>query len=174
MNPLLLILAVAIGAGCGGSDDPIASSDSGTAIVDTAPLDSGGASDTSTSEVVAETSAPTTCTEPPAGSVVKVTVSELKALIDSGAKLTVIDVREPSETSAGVIAGALLLPWVSGVLQARHAEVPKDRPLYITCQSGGRSAKATGFLSENGHACIHDMQGGMLAWNAASYPTVRP
>jgi len=73
-----------------------------------------------------------------------------------------------------IIEGALLYPWNSGVLQAKHAELPTDRPIYVICRSGNRSAAATEFLAKNGHACIHNTQGGMLAWNAASYPTVTP
>ena len=156
-------------SGCGSDDGAVApaqvdaGADTVVAVTDT------GVVDTS----VAET-AGAACADPPAGSVVKVSVGDLKALLDGGAKLAVLDVREPSETSSGVIAGAFLMPWSSGVLKARHTELPTDRPLYVLCQSGTRSALATDFLSKNGHACIHDTTGGMMAWRGASYPTVTP
>lgn len=114
------------------------------------------------------------CSDPPAGTVVKVSVSELESIIQSGAKLAIVDVREPAETDRGVIAGALLYPWIGGVLKAKHGELPKDRPLYVICGSGTRSAQATAFLASNGHACVHDATGGMSAWTAAAYPTVKP
>lgn len=114
---------------------------------------------------------PAACADAPAGTVVDVGVSDLKGLIDKGAKLAVVDVREPEETAQGTIEGALLYPWTSKVLQARHGELPTDRPIYVICRSGSRSSAASAFLAKNGHACIHDVQGGMNAWAAASYPT---
>lgn len=140
------------------------------------PVDSGVAAETGVdvgSSDAAEGGA-AVCTEVPLGEIAKVTVAELKAVIDTGKNVAVVDVREPSETAKGVIAGALLYPWVSGVLKAKHAELPTDRPLYVLCASGTRSALATDFLSKNGHGCIHDTQGGMNAWTAAKYPTVTP
>lgn len=115
--------------------------------------------------------APAACAAAPSGTVTDVTVSALKGLIDSGAKLAVVDVREPSETAGGTVKGALLFPWTTKVLQARHGELPTDRPIYVICRSGSRSSAASDFLAKNGHACINDIQGGMNAWTAASFPT---
>jgi rhodanese-related sulfurtransferase len=112
------------------------------------------------------------CATPAAGTVVDVSVSDLKALVDAKAKIAVVDVREPSETAAGTIEGALLYPWNGKVLEAKHTELPTDRPIYVVCRSGSRSSAATAFLADKGRACIHDVQGGMNAWTAASYPTV--
>lgn len=123
-------------------------------------------------DVAAEASA--VCSDPPVGTVVKVSVGELESILVLGANVAIVDVREPAETERGVIAGALLYPWISGVLKAKHAELPKDRPLYVICGSGTRSAQATAFLASNGHACVHDTMGGMSAWTAAAYPIVKP
>jgi len=117
--------------------------------------------------------APATCADAPSGTVADVTVSALKNLIDSGAQLAVVDVREPDETAGGTIKGALLFPWTGKVLQARHDELPTDRPIYVICRSGSRSSVASAFLAKNGHACIHDVQGGMNAWAGASFPTAK-
>lgn len=114
---------------------------------------------------------PSACADAPAGTVADVTVSALKSLIDSGAKLAVVDVREPDETAEGTIKGALLFPWTGKVLQARHSELPTDRPIYVICRSGSRSSAASDFLAKNGHSCIHDVQGGMNAWTSKSFPT---
>lgn len=114
------------------------------------------------------------CPEPPPAEVVEVSVQDLHAYIQDGALLAVIDVREPGETDGGVIEGALLYPWTSGVLQADHADLPDDRALFVICQSGFRSAQAAAFLLENGHDCVHDVLGGMSAWTGEGYPTVPP
>jgi rhodanese-related sulfurtransferase len=102
------------------------------------------------------------------------TVDDLHTAILAGDDLEVVDVREPSETSTGVIGGALLYPWNSGVLQAEHASLPTGAPLYVICASGGRSLPASTFLVQQGHTCVFNVQGGMNAWKGAGYPTATP
>jgi rhodanese-related sulfurtransferase len=106
--------------------------------------------------------------------VVDVSVGELYANIQAGETLAVVDVRESNETDGGIIAGALLYPWNSGVLEASHTDLPDDRALFVICQGGTRSAFASSFLHDNGHDCVHNVLGGMTAWTNASYPTVPP
>jgi len=114
------------------------------------------------------------CPEPPPTEVIDVTVGDLHGLIGAEEALAVVDVREPSETAGGIIEGALLYPWNTSVLQADHATLPDDVPLFVICRSGSRSAQATQFLVNNGHTCVHNVLGGMNAWTDAGYPTVSP
>jgi rhodanese-related sulfurtransferase len=165
---LLLASLLAFGSGCAAST----TTPTGTGQPSEQP--GGGtppAGDEASDPPAAET--PAACADAPAGTVADVSVSDLKGLLDKGAKLAVVDVREPDETAQGTIDGALLFPWTSKVLQARHGELPTDRPIYVVCRSGSRSSQASAFLAKNGHACIHDVQGGMNAWAAASYPTTK-
>ncbi|MBI5486259.1 MAG: hypothetical protein HY905_02885 [Deltaproteobacteria bacterium] len=113
------------------------------------------------------------CPDDAGAAVVDVTVGDLHDAIGAGELLTVVDVREPSETASGIIEGALLYPWSSGVLRADHATLPGG-PLYVICASGGRSPAAAAFLVENGHTCVHNVVGGMNGWRTAGYPTVTP
>ena len=84
--------------------------------------------------------------------------------------MTLLDVREVSEVTAGHIAGAVNLPWTSGVLQKDHSKVPKDRPVVVYCRSGVRSNAAATFLQGKGYKPVYDMLGGMLAWQTAKLP----
>jgi rhodanese-related sulfurtransferase len=53
-----------------------------------------------------------------------------------------VDVRSPREFQSGHIPGAVNVPL--GELKSRQAELEAGRGgLYVVCQSGGRSAKAT-------------------------------
>ena len=53
-----------------------------------------------------------------------------------------LDVREQSEWDAGHLANARLLPLSklkeSASVDDAMADVPKDRPIYLHCRSGGR------------------------------------
>ncbi|MGH3497971.1 MAG: rhodanese-like domain-containing protein [Nocardioidaceae bacterium] len=83
--------------------------------------------------------------------------------------LVLLDVREPSEWSAGHATQARHIPL--GELQDRIAEVPADRQVLVVCHSGGRSARATAFLRTQGVEAIN-LEGGMLAWEHAQRPMV--
>lgn len=77
----------------------------------------------------------------------------------------VLDVREPSEFSAGHAENAIHIPL--GTLPARVNELPTvEGPLPIICRSGGRSGQATAWLEAQGIAAVN-VDGGMLAWQNA-------
>lgn len=88
-------------------------------------------------------------------------VAELKA----GDAVTIIDVREDWEYEAGHIPGAALIPL--GTLEDRVDEVPTDTPVILVCRSGNRSGQAYRYLKQQGFENVHNMTGGMIAWEAA-------
>ena len=79
-----------------------------------------------------------------------------------------VDVREVREFVARRAPGAVHLP-LSGFLQ-RYEELPRDRELLVICRSGQRSMQATAFLLANGWPAVHNVSGGMLAWEWAGFP----
>lgn len=79
-----------------------------------------------------------------------------------------IDVREPSEFAQGHARGALNIPQAE--IATRIEELPKDKPIYVICQSGARSLKTTQFLRQIGvHEAIN-LHGGTSAWRQAGLP----
>jgi rhodanese-related sulfurtransferase len=72
-----------------------------------------------------------------------------------------LDVREAREYRAGHVPGAWNVPL--SVLPARVAELPEDRPVYVICQSGGRSVQATDLLRAVGVDAVNVL-GGTSAW----------
>jgi rhodanese-related sulfurtransferase len=82
--------------------------------------------------------------------------------------VVLIDVREPEEYAAGHITGVRLIPM--GEVPSRLNEIPTDKTVIVTCRSGNRSGQITDFLRRNGFTRVHNMQGGLLAWQEAGYP----
>ena len=76
-----------------------------------------------------------------------------------------LDVREPNEFAAVRVPWALLYPTSSFLL--RFEELPRDRPIHVICHTGGRSAAVTAFLRRQGWTDVHDVVGGMEAWERA-------
>ena len=93
---------------------------------------------------------------------------------DGTAAPLVVDVRNPDEFAGARIEGAVLLPLP--VFAERFPELPSDRPLFLVCHSGSRSAAATAHLHRNGYPLAVNVSGGMVAWAAAQLPvrTGRP
>lgn len=91
----------------------------------------------------------------------KITPQEGKGMIEQ--KITLVDVREPSEYSAGHIPSAILIPL--GTIDERVTEqLPdKDAPVIVYCRSGVRSRKAAMKLIDLGYKDVRDM-GGILDW----------
>ena len=89
-------------------------------------------------------------------------VSELKAMIDSGADFQLIDVREPHEYDICNIKGELI---PLGEVPDNADRISKDKVVVIHCRSGARSANAVRFLEESmGYQNLYNLRGGILAW----------
>ncbi len=99
------------------------------------------------------------------------TVAELKAELDSGAQLFLLDVREPDEVSLGHIPGVVPIP--KGEIPGRLAEIPQDKDVVVICRSGGRSAQVTEFLLSSGCTKARNLTGGTMAYSAQIDPSVK-
>lgn len=95
--------------------------------------------------------------------IMNVSVAEL------GDGAVVLDVREDYEWEAGHIAGALHIPLEQ--LPARLEELDPDVDVNVICRTGGRSFRATTWLTENGYSAFNVI-GGMGAWFEADKPIV--
>lgn len=82
----------------------------------------------------------------------------------------VLDVRENSEFNDGHIAKARHIPL--GQLKNRLNELEKfkGKPIVAVCRSGSRSRHACGILKKHGFENVHNLAGGMLAWEQAGLP----
>ena len=97
----------------------------------------------------------------------KMTVEELNQWRLEQREHLLIDVREPSEHAVSRIEGARLIPLLH--LQAHVKSLPKDRPIAVHCQSGGRSAVAVAMLRVQGFDA-RNVSGGIKAWKARIEP----
>lgn len=104
-----------------------------------------------------------------AAALTNVSVQQLHEAAQQGA--LVLDVREPHEYAEGHVEGSVLVPLAT--VAARAGEFPKDRPVYVFCRSGNRSLVAARTLAEAGFSDVRNVEGGILAWNAARLPVVR-
>ena len=81
----------------------------------------------------------------------------------------VLDVRQPSEWSAGHPEDAQLITGAE--LPQRLDEVPRERTVLTMCGSGFRSSVAASLLRAHGHDRVVNLSGGWAAWQQADLPT---
>lgn len=95
---------------------------------------------------------------------------DVKASLDNNEKVKILDVRTPEEYKEGHIRDSVLLP-VDEVKEKVEKVLPnKDQKIYVHCRSGMRSAKATKEMLTLGYSNVHNMQGGIVAWEKQGFP----
>ncbi|GJL57482.1 MAG TPA: rhodanese-like domain-containing protein [Nitrospirales bacterium] len=92
-----------------------------------------------------------------------ITVSELKARMDKGDKIFLLDVREPHEYSLAKIEGSVLIPL--GQVPHSLKQLDPSAEIVAYCHKGMRSADAVGFLLQQGFSNVKNLIGGIEAWS---------
>jgi len=87
---------------------------------------------------------------------------DLKRILDSGSKVTLLDVRQPFEYEMCHIGGSKLIPFEE--LERRMGELEKTAEIVVYCHVGVRSARAAEFLTSRGFKSIKNLKGGIRAW----------
>src|SRR4051794_6598414 len=98
------------------------------------------------------------------------TVDDIKARLDQGEKLMLIDVREESEFARDHLPGAVHMG--KGTIERDiEARVPDtEAPLVLYCGGGFRSALSADNLQKMGYTNVLSMDGGYKVWRQRGYP----
>ena len=96
----------------------------------------------------------------------RLTTNALGERIADVPELQMVDVRNPGESAAGMIAHAVNIPV--GQLPDRIAELDPARPTVVYCAGGYRSSVAASFLRQRGFNDVSDVLGGYNAWDEAT------
>jgi adenylyltransferase/sulfurtransferase len=87
---------------------------------------------------------------------------ELKAKLDAGEAVQLVDVREPHEVQICRIEGSTLIPLAE--IPSRMNELDPGKEIVLYCKVGTRSAQAALFLAHQGFEKVFNLSGGTLAW----------
>jgi rhodanese-related sulfurtransferase len=182
---LALVSLASVVASCGSTPAPVPT-DVPVVVPTTAPV----ASPTS-AEVAVPTSEPTSVptevppTTAPAPEVVgtptspkempRISLEDLKALLDSGAKVAVLDVRPRESYDMAHIEGAISFPWKAQMTMGDAELLPYNTPIVTYCDCGPGEADSASVAFQLMQLGIGDIK--VLAdpsidgWIAAGYPT---
>jgi rhodanese-related sulfurtransferase len=95
---------------------------------------------------------------------------DLKALLDGGTAIELVDVRTHEERAIAAIDGSRLLD------HSYHDELllrDRDTPLVFQCHHGVRSQRAAEYFREQGFRNLYNLRGGIDAWSVLVDPSVR-
>ena len=93
-----------------------------------------------------------------------ITAEEIKARMDAGETLNLVDVREPAEHAEFNIGGTLLPLGKIQTMQTDDIDELKNEEVICYCRSGQRSMQASLMLETFGFTNVKNLTGGMLAW----------
>jgi len=82
-----------------------------------------------------------------------------------------VDVRTPAEYKISHLKGSQNICVTSDDFEEKVKTLDKNRPVYVYCRVGGRSANAAKKLREMGFTKIYDMDGGILLWEEEKLET---
>src|SRR5688500_1794643 len=91
----------------------------------------------------------------------QISVHELKELIDKKKDICILDVRNQNEYEICNLGG-ILIPLTQ--LPMHLDKLDKSKTTVVHCHAGGRSAKATEYLLQQGFKNVFNLQGGITAW----------
>ena len=93
-----------------------------------------------------------------------ITAEEVKARLEAGEKLNLVDVREPAENAEFNIGGKLLPLGKIQTMQTEDIEDLKNEEVICYCRSGARSMQASMMLETFGFTNVKNLTGGMMGW----------
>ena len=83
----------------------------------------------------------------------------------------VVDIREADEYAYERIAGTLNIP--QSALAGRIDKLPKDKEVYVVCNTGARSFHAAQIFTSAGFQQVHNLEGGIESWKKEGLPVER-
>lgn len=92
-----------------------------------------------------------------------ITPEEMQSFLDVE-NVQLIDVRSQEEFDKGHIKGAQNIDFFSPTFFEDISKLDKDKPVYLYCNSGKRSANCAEKMIEIGFVKIYDLEGGISKW----------
>lgn len=92
-----------------------------------------------------------------------ITAEEMQFFLEAD-NVQLIDVRSQEQFNKGHIQGAQNIDFLSPTFFEDINKLDKDKPVYLYCNSGNRSAKCAQKMIEIGFIKIYDLDGGFSKW----------
>jgi rhodanese-related sulfurtransferase len=105
---------------------------------------------------------------------VDLTSKEFKEKIASTPGAVIVDVRTPQEYSEGIIKGAVNIDYRDPSFAKKISKLDKDKPYFLYCLAGTRSAGAAEQMQKAGFKTIYTLEEGFKGWTTEGLETTKP
>lgn len=102
-------------------------------------------------------------------SIRQISATELKAMMDRGEPLELVDVRTEHERTLAAIGGSKLL---DDSVHEHLLSLDRDTPIVFQCHHGMRSQAAAEYFARTGFRNLYNLAGGIDAWSVEVDPSV--
>ena len=113
------------------------------------------------------------CQQKQEGKITVISPKEVYNALANKTELQVVDVRTSQEFKVSHLKNAQNICVTSDDFEEKVASLDKEKPVYVYCKKGGRSAQAATLLKEMGLTQVYDLQGGLENWENQGYQTVQ-
>jgi len=93
-----------------------------------------------------------------------ISAAELKAKLDGGEDLILLDVKTPEEVARKPFRDLRVTLIPLAQLRRRFEELPRDKEIVLLCRTGVRAYEAQRFLNGRGYRYMRFLEGGINAW----------
>jgi rhodanese-related sulfurtransferase len=100
----------------------------------------------------------------------EITPKALKARLDAGEIIPIIDIRESWELQQSRLDEAIHIPMND--IPDSLDQIPTDKPVVIMCHLGQRSAMVVDWMIGQGYDNLYSLEGGIDAWADEVDPSV--
>ncbi len=100
----------------------------------------------------------------------KLEINAFEKQLATSTNFQLVDVRTAEEYKANHLKGALNIDYTGENFEKFIQSLDKNKPTFVYCLSGGRSASAAKEMVKRGFKEIYEMKGGMSAWKASNKP----
>jgi len=108
------------------------------------------------------------------GNVPRISIQDLKKMMDAGKPVTIIDVQPKDVYKAGHIKGAISIPWKSQIALEDVFNLPTEKPVVTYCDCGPGEADSSDVASQLFQMGFDDEKvlgdPSIKGWKAAGYP----
>lgn len=112
------------------------------------------------------------CNNSTNGEIQMVSPVQVYEAIYGAESLQLVDVRTSEEYEVSHLKNAQNICVTSDDFREKVAVLDKEKPVYVYCKKGGRSAQAADILKEMGFTKVYDLQGGLTSWQEEGLETV--
>ena len=93
--------------------------------------------------------------------------------LKSASEATLVDVRTAEEFAGSHLAGAKNYDWNGGHFDHQVMNLDKEKPVFVYCSRGGRSASAAERMRSMGFKQVFELDGGLDKWEIDGLPVAR-